>query len=56
MAPTYVLFIGSYYGCPINNSHNYQYGEVSYNNKYGALKSKGTNFMPITADFSKFSR
>ena len=54
-----------YIGQPTNNSNGAQIGQPTYGTQtrnadiysyYGALPSKSSNFMPITADFSSFGR
>ena len=47
----------SSFGCaPSSNMYRPGYAPIDNYSQYGALQSKGSNYMPITADFSSFRK
>jgi hypothetical protein len=54
--PSRQAYNNSYRGATTNAAGQYTGTDIDQYSYYGALQSKGGNFMPLTSDFSKFGR
>jgi hypothetical protein len=54
--PSRQAYNNSYRGATTNAPGQYTGTDIDQYSYYGALQSKGGNFMPLTSDFSKFGR
>jgi len=54
--PSRQAYNNSYRGATTNKPGQYTGTDIDQYSYYGALQSKGGNFMPLTSDFSKFGR